>query len=475
MFGLERFLGRDAAKTLKNDKDAIAGLLKTDRAALEAFESAYAKHALSEADDNFFHVNSRAASGQRTEAALSDATDEEVAKAGALVERIVAELMSQTSVYRFDGKLGQVHRPLALPAGTAMVSNDDLKGLPTYLRPELTGELMKVDINVPSYQAILGDYERAMNETDPKKRKSFYAQFRAGLDILDLDEITYRIIGTNKNSMGYWLPALVEACRSLDFFRIPATSIARVPLTLLQLTRQEYSALTPTTIQIVDRWAYEAFKLDEQKEYFIKTGTYSSKFDYRNAHVHEAKEVRELGEYLLYIHYQALCMAHYTVKPHPIYGVSTTNEWVVREYIPDKEDNPCIYHGMPLHTEYRVFVDCDTAEVIGIAPYWDPETMLKRFSADGNIHEAHDYVIYKAHEETLMQRYEENKDQVIAHIRELLPRLNLAGQWSIDVMQNGGDFWLIDMALAEQSAFYDRVPPELRRPTKEDWIPKLTD
>ena len=45
MFGLERFLGRDAAKTLKNDKDAIAGLLKTDRAALEAFESAYAKHA----------------------------------------------------------------------------------------------------------------------------------------------------------------------------------------------------------------------------------------------------------------------------------------------------------------------------------------------------------------------------------------------------------------------------------------------
>ena len=101
--------------------------------------------------------------------------------------------------------------------------------------------------------------------------------------------------------------------------------------------------------------------------------------------------------------------------------------------------------------------------------------MLKRFSAGGNIHEAHDYVIYKAHEETLMQRYEENKDQVIAHIRELLPRLNLAGQWSIDVMQNGGDFWLIDMALAEQSAFYDRVPPELRRPTKEDWIPKLTD
>ena len=46
-----------------------------------------------------------------------------------------------------------------------------------------------------------------------------------------------------------------------------------------------------------------------------------------------------------------------------IYGVSTTNEWVVREFIPDKEGNPCIYHGLPLHTEYRVFVDCVAALV----------------------------------------------------------------------------------------------------------------
>ncbi|MBR0283080.1 MAG: RICIN domain-containing protein, partial [Oscillibacter sp.] len=30
----------------------------------------------------------------------------------------------------------------------------------------------------------------------------------------------------------------------------------------------------------------------------------------------------------------------------------------------DKENNPCIYKGMPLHTEYRVFVDFDTDEVL---------------------------------------------------------------------------------------------------------------
>ena len=185
--------------------------------------------------------------------------------------------------------------------------------------------------------------------------------------------------------MGYWFPALIDACSDQDFFKIPRTRVAKVPLPMLQLTRQDYAMLTPTTLKIVNDWAYQAFQLDKSKEYFIKTGTYSSKFDFRNAYVHSAKEVKELGEYLLYIHHQALQMASPLCHPC-IYGVSTTNEWVVREFIPDKENNPCIYKGLPLHTEYRVFVDCDTDKIIGISPYWEPETMKKRFgnSPDSN-------------------------------------------------------------------------------------------
>lgn len=61
-----------------------------------------------------------------------------------------------------------------------------------------------------------------------------------------------------------------------------------------------------------------------------------------------------------------------------IYGVSTTNEWVVREFIPDKEGNPCIYKGLPLHTEYRVFVDCDTDEVLGTRNGQLPHALLSQ-------------------------------------------------------------------------------------------------
>ncbi len=457
-------------------KDAIAKMLKVSPEALAAFENAYATNALSQESNDFFQMNSRQAARNihaidPNEAPVdSDSVTE-------LVDRIVQELLAQTQVYRFDGKLVHIENRKALPAGTAMVENADINQLPAHVRPQLSGNLMKVDIAAPTAPHLLWCYDKYKNHRNPTVRQGAYHRFRQGLDILDLDALTYEIIGTNPNSMGNWFPKLVDACMGQDFFKIPATTIAKVPMTMLQLTRQEYMELTKTTLEIVDKWACEAFGLDEAKDYFIKTGTYSSKFDFRNAHVHGAKEVRELGEYLLFIHYQALQMASPLCTP-TIYGVSTTNEWVVREFIADKENNPCIYKGMPLHTEYRVFVDCDNNSVIGVTPYWEPDTMKNRFahSEDANSpHQIHDYVIYAAHEETLMNRYHENKDKVLENIKNILPDLNLHGQWSIDIMQNGDDFWIIDMAIAENSAFYECVPEHLRIPSVENWMPQLPE
>ena len=36
----------------------------------------------------------------------------------------------------------------------------------------------------------------------------------------------------------------------------------------------------------------------------------------------------------------------------------------------------------------------------------------------------------------------------------------MKGQWSIDIMQNGSDYWLIDMARASESALSECVPKE---------------
>ena len=54
-----------------------------------------------------------------------------------------------------------------------------------------------------------------------------------------------------------------------------------------------------------------------------------------------------------------------------------------------------------------------------------------------------------------MSKFHVHRDDVIARITALLPALRaqgLQGQWSVDIMKNGEDFYLIDMALMCESA-----------------------
>lgn len=455
------------------DKEQIAELLRTTPAAVDAFEEAYRFHALDAPVDgtNLFGMNSRQA------AAMTHGDVDEAA--GDCIRRITDELVAQTSVWHCtpDGRTACAAAFPALPGGRD-VTREEVMALPREIRPQLTGSLVTKDIDEDSAPGILWFYvksKEAEANGNHEQARQFYHRFRQGLDVLDLDPLTYAIIGTNPNSMGHWLPALVEAVRGVEGLRIPETTIARVPLPILQLARCEYMTLTPTTKRIVDEWAKRVFGLEADGDYFIKTGTYSSKFDFRNVRVHGSKEINELGEYLLFTHFQALQMASPLSRPC-IYGVSTTNEWVVRRFIPDTEGRPTIYRGLPLRTEYRVFVDCDVDEVLGVHPYWDPKVMKSKFDSANDSDSLHDAITYRAAEPELTRTYEDNKDRVTALVAEILPNLDLAGQWSVDVMQSGEDLWLIDMALAENSAFYqEAVPSEKKRPSKEDWIPRLPE
>lgn len=464
------FSGKDK---LLSAKDA-AELLKTTPEALQAFEKAYHTYALDEVDDNFFNINSRQAKQMSSDVKVEETE---------IYEQIVDELLAQTIVYEFNGNLQspvqiKKMKELSMDKGLT-ITPEMIKALPEESRPQLTGNLCKKDIREDSYPVVLWNLKKAMDETISKKKRALhYNLFRQGLDILDLDPVLYEVIGMNKNSMGYWLPPLVEAVKDKDFFKIPATRIAKVPLTLLQLTRTDYQDLTPATKHIVNKWAEKAFNLDENGDYFIKTGTYSAKFDFRNARVHEPKEVHELGEYLLFIHYQALGMASPLCQPC-IYGVSTTNEWVVREFIPDRHNLPTIYKGLPLRTEYRVFFDADSDEILGIHPYWDEAVMRKRFEngilPEGSKHDAHDAITFEMAAGRLKETFLVNKDRIMDEVAKFLPDLHLSGQWSLDVMQEGDICYLIDMALAENSAFYEETVPKNKRiPSTENWIPKIS-
>ncbi len=481
----------------KEEIDELCEYLKLDKKVLESFEENYKNASIdnySSLGENHFGKEVKGSSNSNLEE---------------LKHRIVDELISETEVWEYDGNISKSFIISNLLSDGKRVSKEEIISIEHSERPMLTGDLMKVDINANNGLYLLKLLRDSLKEKDPNKQKQAYNMFRQGLDILDLDGIIYSMLSQNKNSMGYWLPKIVDEVDKESFFKIPKTIIIKVPMTLLQLTRLGYEELNRTTLDIVNEYCYKIFKLKENEKYFVKTGTYSSKFDFRNALVKGPNEVKSLGEYLLFIHTQALGMAHYdtkgTKKPI-IYGVSTTNEWVVREFIEDKEDNLTIYHGLPLHTEYRVFVDFDSKEILGIHEYWEHDKMTSHFekTIEGSskyiemlkridsskfpnyeeelkkAHQAlidakHDLLTFKSNYEELMKRYNNHKDEVCTHLKEVIKNCDLTGQWSIDIMQNDNEFYIIDMQQAQNSTYYkETVREELRTPLDESWVPSLS-
>lgn len=334
------------------------------------------------------------------------------------------------------------------------------------------GKIMRTDgLDVDGTLAVFAaEFNKA--ETDTQRRQ-MHGLFHRTASVSDLTPALYERFSRNPNSMAYWLPKVVAANNAAAQanadtqantaghapFAIPETTIWRLPIELAQFIRIEYAQTNQISRETFNKLVASAFNLQEGHTYFIKTGVFSSKFEFANA---KCSEPEEMGEYFQVINNIAMML-----------GAGETVDLVVREYIEDVEDNPTIYHGMPLRTEYRAFVDfdhCDTAtnqprpRVLGITPYWHPSVMEKALalaSSDVGAHFGHitdDYHTYRAHKDQLMAKFHDHRDDVLDRLNTLLLPLygqGMRGQWSLDVMKNGDQFYLIDLALMCESALAD--------------------
>lgn len=438
-------LNREISKNKDNNLENIINLFKNNKQQFNKFEEFYRNNILTEISDNYFEINSRQAS--------ENITVDNYGINYELVNKVVNELVDGTELIEIKNN--------NLIIKTLKCEFEPIKDLFTLeeldknKQVQFTKNLTKYDI--PQYDSI---------ELLLSLAKMDYNMFRGALETLDISPILYQILSCNKNSIGYWLPKIV----GISDFKIPNTKIIKVPLSLLQLGRVfEYNQITPTTFEIINRYCQKVFELNLDKSYFIKNGVYSSKFDFRNAKVTTPQEVKELGQYLFYIHQQACQMAN-LLNNVSIYGYGTTNEWVVREYI-ESNVKEKIYMGLPLNTEYRIFVDFDRKIILSSNQYWDKEVMIERFKENRNNHDVHDMITFNMASERLEKTYNENIHKVEEMVQKLLDNnIKMKGQWSIDIMQVENDFYLIDMALAENSYYYGRIPKELRKPIKEDWL-----
>ena len=226
MLDLSNIFNKDMKKAIMS-KEKLAEMLRVTPEALKAFEKSYQLHSMNEPiSDNLFKVNAKQA------ASLNPKQDvHEKGKVQDLIDRIVNELLDQALIYEYDGKPGFTYgniyscnqtRTVKVPENSE-VTLEEINELPKELRPDLTGRYVKKSLSDGTGDALLEQYQQYLNTKDPRKKRFLYDHFRQGLDMLDLDGISYAILDRCQNSIGNWFPRLVNAIFYSDFFQLPKT------------------------------------------------------------------------------------------------------------------------------------------------------------------------------------------------------------------------------------------------------------
>lgn len=177
---------------------------------------------------------------------------------------------------------------------------------------------------------------------------------------------------------------------------------------------------------------------------FLKNGAYSHKFDARSACL---PIMSDLAHAVLTIMNEAMLRCGFQYDG--------TEVLVARERIRyDPKNTPCIYNGLPFRPEYRVFYDFDKKSPVFTVDYWDKDYVYP------NLHELTDKIIYDAWYGYVRQRYDANWKAVQYLASKAMEQVQgLSGCWSVDVLQDEQDnLWIIDMAVAEMSAYWERRP-----------------
>ena len=265
--------------------------------------------------------------------------------------------------------------------------------------------------------------------------------------LLSSDEYAYdeyaQVLTPEKNNFSFWFPK-IEHCG----MNVPKSIIFEVPEEIQKCFFLENEG----DYETIDMWLKEivipALNKENMHLLFVKNATFSNKFDATTCIVTE----HTLLNAITLINYNAL-----------MFGAEGVSEFVVRERIMhDKKHIPCIYNGLPLRSEFRVFYDFTKRKVIFIENYWNYGYVFP------NLHDITDKIVFEHERDRLEREYNNRKQEVCELVAKAMEKVEgLEGPWSVDVMLNGENYYLIDMALAETSAYWDYRPGHERIHARE--------
>lgn len=250
------------------------------------------------------------------------------------------------------------------------------------------------------------------------------------------------------NDFSYWFPK-VENCG----IPVPRTFYAKLPdyntepELAERLDKAFYMDNIDEDMQVIRYWLNRDIipKLKELNMTgwtFVKNACYSGKFNANRMCNNTGLD--NLAQAIANINYDAL-----------ICGADGLDEIVIRDYIyHDHSKTPCIYNGLPFRSEFRVFYDFDKKKPIFTANYWDFDYCYP------HLKDITDKIIFEHERERIERSFLANKEQVEALVAEAMKNVEgLEGQWSVDILiDETGKNWLIDMAVAQHSAYWENRP-----------------
>lgn len=261
----------------------------------------------------------------------------------------------------------------------------------------------------------------------------------------DKNPVTANIPDMSRDAMNafpFWFPKICNA--GIEGLKIPKSVCIHVP----DKVRRAFYMEDPDDWAVIEDFVEgdvrKAIRENGFGLVFLKNGGYSHKFDASRACL---PIMSDLTHAVLTIMNEAMLRCGFQYDG--------TESLVVRERIQhDPRAVPCIYNGLPFRTEYRVFYDFDRQRPIFTVDYWDRDYVYP------NLHDMTDQLVYDAWYPTVRRRYDGNWERVQDLVSKAMSRVDgLSGPWSVDVMQDENDgLWLIDMAVAEMSAYWSRCP-----------------
>lgn len=243
----------------------------------------------------------------------------------------------------------------------------------------------------------------------------------------------YKDMKSNPNNFSNWFPKIKDCG-----IQVPESRTIDVPVKIFKAFAREQEGDTEEIIDWVKNYVMPIIR-EFRGFAFIKNGCYSNKYDASTCLVYPRDNIYSIANKIMEINYNGL-----------MNGAGGCTELVVRKLLEPLPFEYTIYNRLPLRTEFRVFYDFDKHKVCYTANYWDSSYCMR------GMYDANDKLIFSMFAPVIENKFNEHVQEVEAMVEEHMKSIDeMKGKWSIDIMMYENEYWLIDMARAEESAYFD--------------------